>query len=938
MFCLLAVVGCVIDSAAQDEGGTVSVEATLTASELLQAGSEAFDRQNFAGAEQAWQQLETDFGESEEVKAELLWVRPLLAIAKVAKGEFVEALGLIEASLALAATIPNEIVEQLRFWHGVCLLKAERFVDAQHAFGGFYADESHDYERRMEAMILFGMAYIMQGEFSEANAFFADRVTKLKPGKDSETRGRIAVLQLHALMQAGAHDAALVHLKDWYPKMSEITQLAAFQSLALQLGAHFLDAQAYYKSIEALQRIWPRERLLKHQRGRLLDLEARHTGMKLRKASQDSVYKIEGMITRVRREIENFEEISNFDSALRLRLAMAYQGLERFREAGLVLEDMLGRMADDPIVEQASVRLVQNWMQVQRWDKAVEAADGYVSRFGPEGTENLPTVLFLRADALKSAAKYEQAIGAFAALIEQFPKSDMVPKCRFMTGVCWLNAGDHLKAVAAFKEVQKQHPKHALCEDADYWTGMAWSFEQEHQRCRDHLKNHLRRYAKGRYRGDAEFRRAFCLFAMGAYPGAVEGMRKFAVDHPESGYVDESRLLLGDALGAVGEIDAAIAAYRSVTVQSPRYYEDGQFKIGKALRLTSHHARLRKHFGDFIAQHPSSPRIVEAVYWIGWSHMAEEDVEEARRIYWETIDKHGDDPAIVAVEDILLALPKLYPGDARRELGDALRNLSGEAQNAKRTTLLARIAWAEGQFAQARGSEVSQMAESALLRAARLLDPKVHSARMLADCADARFRAGQLQLAADLYSGLRRWNPRAVEKERAYLGLGRIAQAQEDSAAALEWFGRAAKVAVSRDTIAEALLAKAELEVSLGKHADARSTLDGLLGSQYVDGRSKAQGLLAYGRALEAGGDRLKATAYYQRVYVAYGKHLDLVARAYLARGRALEALSEKEKALEVYQELAARADLEAFDASRDVLGRIKVLSGQGSEGTEVVQ
>ena len=203
---------------------------------------------------------------------------------------------------------------------------------------------------------------------------------------------------------------------------------------------------------------------------------------------------------------------------------------------------------------------------------------------------------------------------------------------------------------------------------------------------------------------------------------------------------------------------------------------------------------------------------------------------------------------------------------------------------------------------------------------------------MLADCGDARFRAGQYELAQELYRGLRKWNPRAVEKERAYLGLGRIAREQGDSEAALDWFGRAAKGAVSNGTIAEALLAKAELEVSLEKIAEARGTLDGLLGSKYVDGRSKAQGLLAYGRALETGGDLLKATAYYQRVYVAYGKHLDLVANAYLARGQALESLSERDKALEVYEEFAARADLSEFDAAEQVRGRIAELSESEEE------
>ncbi|MGK0185167.1 MAG: tetratricopeptide (TPR) repeat protein [Verrucomicrobiales bacterium] len=912
----------------------------LTASELLQAGMLAFDRQSFAEAERCWQQLETDFGENEEVKLELVRVRPLLAIAKVAGGQFVDALEMIEEALALAATLPAELLEQLRFWHGVCLLKVDRLVDAQHAFGGFYATEAHDYERRMEAMILFGMAYLMQEQFTEADAFFADRMTKLTSDRDAETRGRIAVLQLHALMEANAYERALEHLKQWFPRMEEVTQLAAFQSLALKLGAHFLNQEDYYDSIQALQRIWPSDRLLTHQRSRLLDLEARHTGMKLRKARQDSVFKIEGMITRVRREIENFESISHFDSALRLRLAMAYQGLERFREAGLILEDMLARMPDDPIVEQASVRLVQNWMQVKRWKKAIAAADAYVSRFGAARSEHLPIVLFLRADALQSAADYEPAIVAFKDLITQFPKSDLVPKCRFMVGICLLNAGRNSEAVVALEVVEAKHPKHALVEDADYWTGMAWSFAQEHVRCREHLKKHLKRYSsgKGRYRADAEFRRAFSSFAMAAYPQAIEELRQFALRNSESSYVDESRLLLGDALGAVGEIDAAIVAYQTINNASTRYYEDGQFKVGKALRLTAQHAQLRDHFRDFIAKNARSPRIVEAVYWIGWSHMAEENVEEARRIYWETIKKHGDDPLIIAVEDILVALPKLYPGEARGDLSDALGELTSAARSAKQTTMLARLSWAEAQIAHARERTVSGAADAALLRAARLLDPKVHSARMLADCADARFRAGQFQLAENLYRGLRKWNPRAVEKERAYLGLGRIARAQDDADAALDWFARAAKVAVSTGIIAEALLAKAALEVELKRTGEARQTLDELLASKYVNGRSKAEGLLAYGQALETGGDLLKATAFYQRVYVAYGKHLDLVADAYLARGRVLEDLHETGKALEVYREFTGREELAQFDVADEVSGRLMRLSPVSEPDPEVVQ
>ena len=555
-----------------------------------------------------------------------------------------------------------------------------------------------------------------------------------------------------------------------------------------------------------------------------------------------------------------------------------------------------------------------------------------MKRFGDARSANLSVVLFLRADALQSSANYEEAIAAYDLVIEQFPKSDMVPKCMFMKGVCHLNADRNVDAIASLKAVQVAFPKHALCEDADYWIGMAWSFEGNHQRSRDHLEAHLKRYPAGHHQADSVFRRAFSLFAVAVYPSAISELRDFIQNHLQSPFIDEAWLLLGDALGVVGEIEQAIVAYQSVDGHAFRFHEDGQFKIGKALRVTAQHQRLRAHFAAFVESHSGSPRIAEAVYWIGWSHMAEGNLDRARRIYWDTIAKHGDDPEMVAVEDVLMALPKVYSGDqARAELKAKLRDVSAGAQRDGKSTLLARTAWGEAQFLRQRDM---RLAEVALLRASRLLDPRIHSSRMLADCADARLRAGQFQLAEQLYRGLRKWNPRAVEKARAYLGLGRIAIAKNDREAALDWFSRSAKVAVSNDTIAAVLLSKAGVEVDLGRGSDARATLDGLLGSKSVAGRSKARGLLAYGRALELDGDKRKATAYYQRVYVAYGKHRDLVASAYLAQGRALEELSEDDKALEVYHEFAAIDDLSEFEESAQARERIAALTG----GKEVLQ
>ena len=54
----------------------------------------------------------------------------------------------------------------------------------------------------------------------------------------------------------------------------------------------------------------------------------------------------------------------------------------------------------------------------------------------------------------------------------------------------------------------------------------------------------------------------------------------------------------------------------------------------------------------------------------------------------------------------------------------------------------------------------------------------------------------------------------------------------------------------------------------------------------------------------------MKATAYFERVYVAYGKFRGMVAQSYLRRGELLEELGRSREAIEVYRALLQREDL----------------------------
>ena len=57
----------------------------------------------------------------------------------------------------------------------------------------------------------------------------------------------------------------------------------------------------------------------------------------------------------------------------------------------------------------------------------------------------------------------------------------------------------------------------------------------------------------------------------------------------------------------------------------------------------------------------------------------------------------------------------------------------------------------------------------------------------------------------------------------------------------------------------------------------------------------------------------LKASAYYERIYVMYGHYRPWAAKGYLRRAEALSKAHEKNKARETLQEMLANPDLKEF-------------------------
>ncbi|MEM7384928.1 MAG: tetratricopeptide repeat protein [Verrucomicrobiota bacterium] len=878
-----------------------------TPEELWNDGRKAFATGQFKRAELCFDELVGGYGQVEELGALLAEVVPWRGLAKACRKKFREAEPLLEQGLERNG-LPERVKQEMRFWLAVCCLDQKRFARGREVLAAYGRSPGGGEDpRREEALLLYGSLFLLDGQVDEGIAFLEKQRASWKSG-GAEMRCRSSLLILKALTGSDQWDRALALVREEYPHLDSYAQVVSFQTLGLDLGARLLRAKRYREAIVALQRIAPRERLLTLQTRRLADLKEEVKAASAREGGAGRAFRLEGIIRREERELARFREIDDWDLAVRLRLARAYQGLGRLFEAGLVLEAILMEEPGEnrALLEAAGLGLVQCWSRLKRWDRVASAADRYDRLFGKEDSKRAALVLFLKAESFRERSLWSDARSLYESLEKGFPDSPLQSKARLLRAICLLSEERFDESIGLLGEIEKGFPRESeVLDSVAYWRAMAFSFGGNHLESLKASQDYQNRFPKGKYAEDAAFREAFSAHALADYSLGIALFEAFIKTHGKGRYRDEALLLTGDAHLARGDLDEGMASYARISEGSVRFFEDGWFKTGKALRLSDQVEAMRGHFTEFVEERPGSGRLAEAAYWVGWSHEQTGDRERARRLYRQLIDEHGDDPEQRSVEELLLALGRLHPGEEREVFIQRFRADWRRKQKGRKSgegALEVRMLWAFSQL----GGEASKR-QDWLLDAARLVDSRIHGPLIAADCAEARLASGHDQLAEKLFLNLRRWHPAAVEMDRVYFGLATIAHRRERDKEAIGLIDRLRRRAVGSPLMGKGLLLQAACEENQGEPLAARKTLRSLLEAEWSGSRDRAEALVRLGRLWAQGGDDRKAAACLERVYVAYGRHRDLVEMAYDERVACLQRLGLEAAAEEVQRERVER-------------------------------
>jgi TolA-binding protein len=645
----------------------------------------------------------------------------------------------------------------------------------------------------------------------------------------------------------------------------------------------------------------------------------------------------------------DFEKLPDLMPALLLRLASCYAQMDRKWEAIVADDELLRRYPDDPATrEPALFSLIVCSVDVGRVAKAHDLAEKYLKDF-PQGP-NADTVGYLLGELALRSNDPKDATTYFGNMLDANKGGDLRDTMRFELGNGQFALGEYDKAQATYTRYGTEFPNGPRREEADYRAALCSVFLGNYEKAIGQLNAYVKTYPQGEFVPDALYRLAVCQYAASQYDDVISECAAWEKRFGAGPLLGEVLSLQGDALASKDDnaaaVDTYLRAYQAASSDDVSDY--AIFAAQKLLQKAGDWDRIGQIFERFLRDHPDRPSAVMAVYWIGKARSHQDRSDEAKKFVADTIKKYIADPNRDAVEQLLTQLATLCvrksqppppataavspaaspasgePAEAPADPGAEMDKLLGGAETNASPLARARVLFAKSELARLRRHPAAQ--DEALAQIATKFKPEELSAPLLAVAGDWLLDKGRFDQASPLFERLMKTYPKSNYLDYAYNGLGEAAYHSQDYPLALRLFTDAVDKAGATAKLKDVTVGRAKTLLAMGRLDEAKTLFEQVASTREWRGDSTAFAIYSLGEIMQKQNKLPEAIAYYQRVFVAYGRYLPWVAKAYVASAECFTQLGKNVDAANTYREMLRNPKLLDFSeaqTARENLGKI---------------
>ncbi len=638
-------------------------------------------------------------------------------------------------------------------------------------------------------------------------------------------------------------------------------------------------------------------------------------------------------------EIKALAEIDNYDVDLHYRIARGYMEALRYREA----RELFLHLHAFGGAERAEESLFFAFFcstRLQPWTRAYEIGRKYMEAY-PAG-EWYDDLTLMMGQMYAKEQNWPEVIRHLSEVLQTRPEHQSAAECLFLLGYAHFMEEQFEQAIVRLQDLRKRFPGSELIPAAVYWTAMASMFHSQYEPAAQDFDLILMDHPSSIYAVDSAFRRAVCNYALGQFELADERLAAFLAANPTHKLAAEATVMRGDVAGGLGQLDEAVRFYQQAMTFPPdqlniELYNHCTFQAGQILFDAERYADVRAHFQRYIEANRPEANIPQAVYWVGRAMWQVGERAATLRYYRDTMLKYGNDRTALGVDMILDewvgTTRKVKPEEesaAWNDLQQAMRE-AARAGDRVATLRLTRLLLFHPSIKDTERERVL----SNLLQPESVTNASPAVLETMLDAANAR---GQTNFAVTIASQILQdfTETDYALDARMLLAQYAIAQARTlppQSAEAAARFAEAIKhlgvvreVYASSGEAAKALLILGELYREQGKMEEADRCYEDVLG---VRGWSNhwPEALYGRGQCAESRREYLKATAFYERIYIMYAGYRQWCAQAYLRRAECLHRAYEDTKAIETLRAMLANPDFESMPEAkqaRELLAKLE--------------
>lgn len=637
------------------------------------------------------------------------------------------------------------------------------------------------------------------------------------------------------------------------------------------------------------------------------------------KQSEDAKKAIEGM--------------KDLDAALLMRRGRCYYYADppRREEALMCFTTIRQKHPEATDAQAAAYAEIVLYNDLRDNEKIQALANAYMAKY-PEAP-NIEVVATLAGEVLVSTGDWAKVQSFYEDLATRFPQSASLARFRYYAAVAVFQQGDFLKGAEMFDKFLKDFPNAdpQLKEPSLYRIAMGNFLSNRYKETLYWCREYLKAYPDGYFAGDMVYRLAFIDSNdqdVDQSDNIIDNLTSFLKRRPQDKAAGSMLCLVADTYkkkmspqGKIGKDqklldqwnkdnppetikrneDGALENYtKAVWSDSPDdVIQYGMDEATAILQGRKDWQGIADLHGRFLKEKPDHQMALMSANWVSKAMGRLGKPEEGAAILSEVMAKSIGNPDQTQVEFLISEIakslvPRKKDASMLKDLDAKLVEMLNKAAEGKESpTTNARIQYGRSQLATL--FRDTQAAETYLTNVANDENVPVEalSPALLTACADILLKNGNLDRAEMMFRRLADKYQESAFSDAGPVGLGQIALARKEPQKALEIFDNAINNLPGMSRLKEATFGKLEALRDLEKYDDAEALALKMVGDRSFRGRTVAKTYMVLAEVMRKKADKqdtktsmstLKsAHGYYQRVYTAYKKEIDICAQAYFA-------------------------------------------------------